>query len=368
MRLRACARLHRRRIYWLPTPTRERLFQLPVTIGILLSRGHLPHAPSLRNIRRWELRWICRRLKFWRWLWPRSPSSTTPTSSRRRQKIVIPRLEGAPPSQCGASGSRRRGRRRGSNTGPDGRTHGPHWAHRAAQGTSPQRRTQRAPDAPHGTGPPVRPNATGRTAEPGRVRRGRDGGNSDIPGGPGGTGTERRGGGRSLGANREGDFGCPRGRVMGDVGVRRVADPIVLAGRVVARIPGALGIPLPLVGLVPGVLAGRVHEVDGVVLDIAEPVQALGVGRLGDDGVGGNKPPQGGIVVPGAVVVQPRLRVLLLPGVAALVEVHAPLVGVRLPEGEVAQPLDLGPLAVGEDVQAPQVVPVAEACPEPVEG
>jgi hypothetical protein len=47
-----------------------------------------------------------------------------------------------------------------------------------------------------------------------------------------------------------------------------------------------------------------------------------------------------------------------------LVEIYGALVGVGLAEGAVSEALDLGPIRIGQDIQAPQVVPVEEAYPE----
>jgi hypothetical protein len=105
-------------------------------------------------------------------------------------------------------------------------------------------------------------------------------------------------------------------------------------------------------------VAGGVNAVDGVVFDIGVPVETLGVSGLGDDRVRGDEAPQDGIIVAGVIEVQACFGVLLLSRIAVLVEIYGALVGVGLAEGAVSEALDLGPLAVGEDIQAPQVVPV----------
>jgi hypothetical protein len=105
-------------------------------------------------------------------------------------------------------------------------------------------------------------------------------------------------------------------------------------------------------------MAAWINAVDGVIVTVAEPVEALGVPRVWDEGVWGNEAPQDRIIVPGVVELQSCFGVLLLAGVAVLMKVYGTDVAVGLAEGQVAEPLNLGPLAVGQDIQAPQVVPV----------
>ncbi len=95
-------------------------------------------------------------------------------------------------------------------------------------------------------------------------------------------------------------------------------------------------------------MAGGVNEVDRVVVDIAVAVEALGVAGVRNDRIRGNKAPQGGIIVAGMIEVQPRLGVLLLPGVPAPVKVVVRGVGFGggFAEGEVGEALDLGSRAV----------------------
>ena len=67
-------------------------------------------------------------------------------------------------------------------------------------------------------------------------------------------------------------------------------------------------------------MARGVGEVDRVVVGIAVAVQRLRVARLGDDGVGGDEPPQGRIVVPGVIEVQAGLGIADLASIAPRVE------------------------------------------------
>jgi hypothetical protein len=115
-------------------------------------------------------------------------------------------------------------------------------------------------------------------------------------------------------------------------------------------------------------VAGGINPVDGVVFDIGVAVQTLGVAGLWDDAVGRQEAAQDGIIVAGVVEVQAGFGVLLLAGEAALEEVYGAGVAVGLPEGLVGDPLDLGPIRIGEDVEAAQVIAVEKACPELVEG
>ncbi len=59
----------------------------------------------------------------------------------------------------------------------------------------------------------------------------------------------------------------------------------------------------------------RVIEIEGVVVDVSVAVEGLGVGRVGDEGIGGEEPGQGGRVVAGIVIVQANLHILPLAGV-----------------------------------------------------
>ena len=60
-----------------------------------------------------------------------------------------------------------------------------------------------------------------------------------------------------------------------------------------------------------------INQINCVAQDVAVPVVALGVGRAGDEGIGGQEAAAGGAVEAGVHVGQPYLPVLVVAGVAA---------------------------------------------------
>ena len=81
-----------------------------------------------------------------------------------------------------------------------------------------------------------------------------------------------------------------------------------------------------------------IDPVDGVIPDVAVPIQRLRIPGFGDDGVGTDEPPEAGVIVPGVVVVEAVfdppggrcLGVLLLAGEAVPLEMYGVAAAVRV--------------------------------------
>ncbi len=100
-------------------------------------------------------------------------------------------------------------------------------------------------------------------------------------------------------------------------------------------------------------MPARVHIHDRIVPAVAVPVERLGIGGIGHDGIGRHEPGQGGIVLPGPVVVETQFAVVLLVG--ELVPVPA-AAGVDLPVGLVTAVLGVPSVCVGLDARTADMV------------
>ena len=136
----------------------------------------------------------------------------------------------------------------------------------------------------------------------------------------------------------------------------------------VARLRGPVereGRKVPRRILQQQVVPGRIGIAQGVVVNVREPVQALRLSRLGDEGVGTDEAPGRRIVPAGPIVVQPDC---ILPALAckATIGRGSAFLGERDAEGAVAQRPLRRAACIGDDGRGAEVVGEEPVQPRPV--